>query len=202
MLDAHPEAAGCSHDADVFDSDSGRSLGRFSTIHNGAPLRSGGIELLFDPTYKMLPSATMIRAAFCPSDGFDERLKYTDDWLFDIEVFRHGRCIAIDDVFARYRRHGDNFTTREDQSGVSFEEGLMTMALVTARYPELRRRAGTVAAAIMLGQAPRHAAGRAWGDAARCGLAAYRVGGLSGVIGVGAAVARSMSRRARAPGSS
>jgi len=199
VLDAHPDAAGCSHDADVFDSDSGRPLGRFSTINNGAPLRSGGIELLFDPTYKMLPSATMIRATFCPSGGFDERLKYTNDWLFDIEVFRHGRCIAIDDVFVRYRRHDDNFTTRADQSGVAYEEGLMTMALVTARYPELRRRAGTVATAIMLGQARRHAAGRAWGDAARCGLAAYRVGGLSGVIGVSAAVTRSVMRRSRTP---
>ena len=198
VLDAHPDAAGCSHDADVFDSDSGRSLGRFSTINNGAPLRSGGIELLFDPTYKMLPSATMIRAACCPRDGFDERLKYTNDWLFDIEVFRHGRCIAIDDVLVRYRRHGDNFTTRADRSGVSYEEGLMTMALVTARYPELRRRAGTVAAAIMLGQARRHAAGRAWGDAARCALAAHRVGGLSGLIGVSAAVTRSVRRRAGA----
>ena len=131
-------------------------------------------------------------------DGFDERLKYTNDWLFDIEVFRHGRCIAIDDVLVRDRRHGDNFTTRADRSGVSYEEGLMTMALVTARYPELRRRAGTVAAAIMLGQARRHAAGRAWGDAARCALAAHRAGGVSGLIGVSAAVTRSVRRRARA----
>ena len=31
----------------------------------------------------------------------------------------------------------------------------MTMAIVTARYPELQRRARTVSAAIMLGQARR-----------------------------------------------
>ena len=104
-LDSDRSAAGCSHDAEVFDSDSGRTIGRFSQIHNGSPLRSGGIELWFDPTYRMLPSATMIRSSFCPPAGFDLRLTYTNDWLFDIEVFRHGCCIAIDEALVRYRRH-------------------------------------------------------------------------------------------------
>ncbi len=31
-LDADPSAAGCSHDAEVFDSDSGRTIGRFSQM--------------------------------------------------------------------------------------------------------------------------------------------------------------------------
>jgi len=140
-------------------------------------LRSGGIELWFDPTYRMLPSATMIRAALCPPGGFDERLTYTNDWLFDIEVFRHGRCVAIDDVLVRYRRHGDNFTTRADASGASYEEGMMAMALVTARYPELARRARTMSTALMLGQARRHAARREWGAAAGYGRAAHGMGG-------------------------
>ena len=194
-LQANPDAAGCSHDAEIFDSGSGRALGSFSQVMNGAPLRSGGIELWFDPTYRMLPSATMIRSALCPAGGFEERLKYTNDWLFDIEVFRHGRCIAIDDVLVRYRRHGDNFTTRADESGASFEEGLMTMAIVNARYPHLRRRARIVSAAIMLGQARSCAAKREWSDAARYGVAAYEAGGIVGLVGVGAAVTRSTRRR-------
>jgi glycosyltransferase involved in cell wall biosynthesis len=194
-LQADPDAAGCSHDAEIFDSDSGRALGSFSQVMNGAPLRSGGIELWFDPTYRMLPSATMIRSALCPAGGFEERLKYTNDWLFDIEVFRHGRCIAIDDVLVRYRRHGDNFTTRADESGASFEEGLMAMAIVNARYPHLRRRARIVSAAIMLGQARSCAAKREWSDAARYGAAAYEAGGIAGLVGVGAAVTRSTRRR-------
>jgi glycosyltransferase involved in cell wall biosynthesis len=194
-LQADPDAAGCSHDAEIFDSGSGRALGSFSQVMNGAPLRSGGIELWFDPTYRMLPSATMIRSALCPAGGFEERLKYTNDWLFDIEVFRHGRCIAIDDVLVRYRRHGDNFTTRADESGASFEEGLMAMAIVNARYPHLRRRARIVSAAIMLGQARSRAAKREWSDAARYGVAAYEAGGIAGLVGVGAAVTRSTRRR-------
>jgi len=196
-LDADPAAAGCTHDAEIFDSDSGAAIGRFSQVMSGVPLRSGGIELWFDPTYRMLPSATMIRAALCPRGGFDERLTYTNDWLFDIEVFRRGRCVAIDDVLVRYRRHGDNFTTRADNSGVSYEEGMMTMALVTARYPELARRARTMSTALMLGQARRHAARREWGAAAGYGRAARGMGGLTGMLEVGAAMAHSGLRRKR-----
>jgi glycosyltransferase involved in cell wall biosynthesis len=197
-LDGDRGAAGCSHDAEMFDSDSDRVIGRFSRVANAAPLRSGGIEMWFDPTYKMLPSATMIRSSLCPPGGFDERLAFTNDWLFDIEVFRHGRCIAIDDILVRYRRHDDNFTTRAEESGVSYEEGLITMAIVTARYPQLQRRARTVNAAIMLGQARRRIARRDWRAASRYGIAAYSAGGLTGLLGVASAVIHSALRRRRA----
>ena len=196
-LDADRQAAGCSHDAEMFDSDSGEAIGLFSRVANGSPLRSGGIEMWFDPTYRMLPSATMIRSSRCPDGGFDERLTFTNDWLFDIEVFRHGRCIAIDDVLVRYRRHSDNFTTRAEMSGVSYEEGLMAMAIVTARYPELQRRARTVSAAIMLGQARRHAGRREWRGALRYGAAAYGAGGIAGMLGIAVALIRSTRRRRR-----
>jgi glycosyltransferase involved in cell wall biosynthesis len=193
-LDANPDAAGCSHDAEMFQSEDGSVIGRFSAVANGVPLRSGGIELWFDPTYKMLPSATMIRAALCPPGGFDERLSFTNDWLFDIEVFRHGRCIALDDVLVRYRRHADNFTTRADQSGASYEEGLMAMAIVTARYPQLQRRARKMSTAILLGQARRRLTQREWRDGASYALAAAGTGGLVGLASVAASVARSRGR--------
>jgi glycosyltransferase involved in cell wall biosynthesis len=193
-LDANPDAAGCSHDAEIFQSEDGHVIGRFSHVANGGPLRSGGIELWFDPTYKMLPSATMIRSSLCPPGGFDERLAFTNDWLFDIEVFRHGRCVALDDVLVRYRRHSDNFTTRAGESGVAYEEGLIAMAIATARYPELERRARTMSAAIMLGQARRRAAQREWRSAASYGRAAVGSGGLGGLAAVAAAMARSRAR--------
>jgi glycosyltransferase involved in cell wall biosynthesis len=197
-LDADAQAAGCSHDAEMFDSDSGEVIGRFSRVVNGTPLRSGGIEMWFDPTYKMLPSATMIRASLCPPGGFDERLTFTNDWLFDIEVFRRGRCVALDDVLVRYRRHSENFTTRAASSGVSVEEGLMAMAIVTARYPELQRRARTVNAAILLGQARRRAGGREWRTASQYARAALGAGGPTGLLGIGGAMLGSAKRRRRA----
>jgi glycosyltransferase involved in cell wall biosynthesis len=194
-LDADPRAAGCTHDAEIFDSDSGRTLGRFSQVMNGGPLRSGGIELWFDPTYRMLPSATMIRSSLCPPGGFEQRLAFTNDWFFDIEVFRRGRCIAIDEAFVRYRRHGDNFTTRADESGVSYEEGMMTMALVSARYPELSGRARTVSTALTLGQARRRARAGDWRAAARYAATAWGAGGARGAVGVGCALLRSRAWR-------
>lgn len=189
-LDANPDAAGCSHDAEMFQSEDGHVIGRFSEVANGRRLRSGGIELWFDPTYKMLPSATMIRAAHCPAGGFDERLTFTNDWLFDIEVFRHGRCVALDEVLVRYRRHSDNFTTRAEASGASLEEGLMTMGIVTARHPELARRARTMSAAILLGQARRRIARREWKGALSYASAAAGAGGLRGALGIAAAMGR------------
>jgi glycosyltransferase involved in cell wall biosynthesis len=197
VLDANRDAAGCSHDAEMFDSHSGCVIGRFSQVANGTPLRSGGIEMWFDPTYKMLPSATMIRSSLCPPGGFDERLKFTNDWLFDIEVFHRGSCIALDDVLVRYRRHADNFTTRAEQSGASYEEGLMAMAIVTGRHPQLQRRARTMSTAIMLGQARRRLNGREWRVATSYGAAACGTGGISGILGVTAAIARSAWRRRR-----
>jgi glycosyltransferase involved in cell wall biosynthesis len=197
ILDGDRAIAGCTQDPEKFDSDTGAVIGRFSRVANGGQLRSGDIELWFDPTYKMLPSATMIRSELCPAGGFDERLTFTNDWLFDIEVFRHGRCVAIDDVLVRYRRHGDNFTTRADASGASYEEGMMAMALVTARYPELARSARRMSAAIMLGQARRRAGARAWRAAGRYGAAALGAGGVAGMVGVTAALTRQTLRGRR-----
>jgi glycosyltransferase involved in cell wall biosynthesis len=197
VLDANRNAAGCCHDAEMFDSFSGREIGRFSSVANGAPLRTCGGEMWFDPTYRMLPSATMIRSSLCPPGGFDQRLTYTNDWLFDIEVFRHGPCIAINDALVRYRRHDDNLSTRGETSGVTYEEGLMAMAIVTARYPALQRRARTISTALMLGQARRAVARGEWRVAARHGSGAYGAGGVTGMLDVALATARSRLRRRR-----
>lgn len=194
-LDADPTAAGCTHDAEVFEHPSGHVLGRFSQLVGGAPLRSGGVELWFDPTYRMLPSATMVRRSLCPPGGFDLRLTYTNDWLFDIEVFRHGRCIAIDDVLVRYRRHERNLSARGETSGVTLEESLMAMAIVLARYPELQRGARTITAAVLLGQARRRARAADWRAALRYARAAAGAGGPAGLLGVVAATLRPHRRR-------
>ncbi|HLL91319.1 MAG TPA: glycosyltransferase [Solirubrobacteraceae bacterium] len=194
-LDDEPAAAGCCHDAEMFDAFSGRIMGLFSQVANGSRLHSGGVEMWFDPTYRMLPSATMVRASLLPPGGFDERLTYTNDWLFDIEVFRHGQCVAIDAPLVRYRRHDENLSTRGETSGVTYEEALMAMAMVIARYPALQRRARTVIAALMLGQARRALGRREWAVAVRRTSGACGIGGALGVLGVSRAVARSAIRR-------
>ncbi len=188
-------AAGVVHDAEMFQSETGAVIGRFSEVANGARLRPGGVELWFDPTYRMLPSATMIRSGLCPPGGFDERLRFTNDWLFDIEIFRQGRCRVIDDVLVRYRRHADNFSTRATNDGTSFEEGMMAMALVAARHPELARRARTMRTALLLGQARDHAARRQRGEALRYGRAALTEGGPGAALSIGGQLLRARARR-------
>ena len=192
VLERRPEAVGCCHDAEVFDSESGRVLGSFSSLYNGRPLREGGVELWFDPTYRSLPSATMFRASACPPHGLDIRLRRANDWLFDIEVFRQGICAVIPEILVRYRRHADQMTTDRLRTEW-FEEGLTVMDIVESRYPELRARARTSRAALLLGESRRLARAGRRRDALGRVADAVRAGGALGL----ARVAGHMLRAAR-----
>ena len=193
-LERHPDAVGTVHDAEMFESDTGRVIGRFSEVA-GQPLRSGGVELWFDPTYRMLPSATMFRSAALPAHGFDRRISFANDWLFDIELFTRGRCVALDEVLVRYRRHAGSFTERAQGGGLDFEEGLMVMSIVEARYPQHVAGVRTCRTALLAGEARRRVARRDMRGAARYARAALRDGGIGGGLGVARSIARSNLRR-------
>jgi glycosyltransferase involved in cell wall biosynthesis len=153
LLQARPDVAGCCHDAEVFDSSSGRVYGRFSEVYNGRRgIRDGGVELLLDPAYWMLPSSMMVRSAAIGSFRFDPRIRVANDWLFDIQVFRHARVAGIDDVLVRYRRHERNAT-----SSSSLEDAVIVLALTEALYPELHRLIRRRRIAVMFGEASRRA---------------------------------------------
>lgn len=142
VLRSRPDAVGSCHDADVFESSSGEVLGNFSDLYNGKRgFKEGGVEMWFDANYFMLPSTVMIRAAAAPEHGFDERLRYANDWLFDIEVFRQGKCVPINTVLGKYRRHGNNVTGNEQARERGNEEGMIALSIVDARYPELHKLA-------------------------------------------------------------
>jgi glycosyltransferase involved in cell wall biosynthesis len=151
VLEERQNAIGCCHDAEVFDSASGRAYGRFSEIYNGRRgMRDGGVELLLDPTYMMLPSTMMVRSAAVGSLRFDSRVRVSNDWLFDIQLFRHGRIVGIDDMLARYRRHEQNATS---QTFDALEDALVVLALAEARYPELHRLIRRRRVAAIFGEA-------------------------------------------------
>jgi glycosyltransferase involved in cell wall biosynthesis len=152
-LQSRPDAIGCCHDADVFDSDSGRSYGRFSEVYNGRRgVRDGGVELLLDPAYMMLPSTMMVRSAALDGLRFDQRIRVSNDWLFDIELFRRGQIVGLDDVLARYRRHKRNATS---QTSDALEDALVVLALADARYPDLHRLIRARRIASIFGEASR-----------------------------------------------
>jgi hypothetical protein len=184
----------CAHDAEVFESESGRVLGRFTELYGGRlGVREGGIELQFDPTYFMLPSATMFRMAAAPAHGFYERLRFGNDLLWQIELQRHGPVIAVQDVLVRYRRHAGNITSARATHERTLEEGLMTMAIVQARYPELAKLAHERSAAFFLA-----AARQAKGDRrlmVRYLRSALREGGLIGTTRMAVRMADTRRRR-------
>ena len=142
LLRRRPDVIGCCHDAIVFQSEDMKELGLFSELYSGKKgLQEGGIELFFNPGYKMLPSTMMIRSSFCPPHGFDERLKFVNDILFDIEVYRRGRCAVLQEALGKYRRHGRNWTDSPGIKSAAYEENLLLLGIVQARYPELTKLA-------------------------------------------------------------
>jgi len=138
LLQRRQDAVGCCHDAEVFQSQDGRVIGLFSELNNGKrALREGGVELWFAQNYFMLPSTMMIRADAAPGHGFDERLRYLNDWLFDVEVFRKGKCVPINQVLCKYRRHENNVTGSSDARSIACEETAVALSIIENRYPEL-----------------------------------------------------------------
>jgi glycosyltransferase involved in cell wall biosynthesis len=153
ILESRPDAIGCCHDAEVFDSDSGRAYGRFTEVYNGRPgVRDGGVELLFDTSYLMLPSTMMVRSSAVGDLRFDHRIRVSNDWLFDIELFQRGRIVGLDDVLARYRRHQSNATS---QVSDTLEDALVVLAVADARYPRLGRLVRARRAGAFFGEASR-----------------------------------------------
>jgi glycosyltransferase involved in cell wall biosynthesis len=153
ILQARRDVIGCCHDAEVFDSASGRSYGRFTEVYNGRRgVRDGGVELLLDPSYMMLPSTMMVRSSAVGDLRFDQRIRVSNDWLFDIELFRRGPIVGLDDVLARYRRHRHNATSEVSDT---LEDALVVLALADARYPDLHRLIRTRRVAAIFGEASR-----------------------------------------------
>jgi len=182
------DATGCCHDAEVFDSETGRVYGRFTEVYNGRRgVREGGVELLLDAGYLMLPSTMMVRAAAVQGRRFDPRVRVSNDWFFDIELF-HGRLIiGIDDVLARYRRHERNATS---ETSDVLEDALIVLSLAEARYPELHRSIRRRRVAAIFGEASRRLRSGDWRGGLRYVAVAIGTGRLLGSLAVGLRLVR------------
>lgn len=137
-LTTNLDVIACAHDMEVFNSLTMEILGRFSEVISLKKIKGKiGVEFLFDPTIYLCPSAMMYRKEYIPEHGYDVRLRYANDYLFDIEVFSRGKLGYIDEVIGKYRRHSRNVTGSSDLKKIGFEELLITWSIVMARYPEL-----------------------------------------------------------------
>jgi glycosyltransferase involved in cell wall biosynthesis len=196
VLEARPDATGCCHDADVFDSASGWSYGHFSEVYNGRRgVRSGGVELMLEPGYLMLPSSMMVRSTAIGDLHFDPRIRVSNDWLFDIELFRTGAIIGLDEVLVRYRRHAHNATS---QTSDALEDALVVLAIAEARYPHLHRLIERRRVASILGEVSLRWRQGQHQLAASYFVAAVGAGGLLRSLLVGSALLRVEFGRRRA----
>lgn len=157
-LERNKDAVGCVHDVLMFDSRSGQILGLFSEWNRPKHewgIRSGGVEIWFRHGYRNLPSTLMLRANACPTHGFDERLKYSYNWLFAVEVFKKGRVIGLNEVLGKYRMHESNITKSADLKNIASEENYVATAIAEYRYPELYRLIRNRKQTMLLGGALR-----------------------------------------------
>jgi len=135
----------------------------------------------------------MVRSSAIGALRFDPRVRVSNDWLFDIVLFRHGRIAGLDDVLARYRRHERNATS---QTSDALEDALVVLAVAEARYPELHRLIRRRRVGSLFGEASRRLQAGERRAALRYIAAAAGTGGLLGSFSVGLRLVRvELSRR-------
>lgn len=139
FLRERPQAFGCYHDAEVFSWPADKTLGLFSQLYAGRAASAEKVDCrkMIDPKYQMLPSTVMIRSEHV-RHRFDDRLRFHNDFLFDLEVIvPDGAYWRMDGVFARYRKHEKSIGLDPTTQARMLEENLMVGAIMESRYPYL-----------------------------------------------------------------
>lgn len=124
----------CGHDVEIFESESGDSLGLFSRMM--ALVTGKGAAHWVEHQSPFPPLSIMLRMSAVPEHGFDDRLRIASDWKFWIDCVAAGGAYGyVDGVYTRYRRHATSALTFP--SSQRYEDAFTTLALVEARYPHL-----------------------------------------------------------------
>jgi glycosyltransferase involved in cell wall biosynthesis len=133
-LEADESRVLCTHDVDVFDSTSGRTLHYWSDLFE---LRHGnglGDILTFGHPCIGPGTAIMIRASCMPIAGFDDRLRAASDIKFFYDCLAAGGSFGfIPGVFARYRQHTQNIQRTGRQMLIA--DSWKILELLEAEYP-------------------------------------------------------------------
>ncbi|HEU4743786.1 MAG TPA: glycosyltransferase, partial [Anaerolineales bacterium] len=133
FMRAHPDCTISSHDVDVFDSGSGKTLYLWSQRFGQ---REGGMRELVRYGNYLSSVSVMVRRTHLPAYGYDDRIRIGSDWLLWLETLSrgNGRICYLGEVLARYRRHTGNLT---NAFGWKYEDQLITLSLVEAKWPHL-----------------------------------------------------------------
>lgn len=128
----NPDAAICHTKTEEFESSTGAILS--FTPERATPRNSPaglGEFLRKPPVY--VGSSFLIPRWAVPAAGFDERVKWVSDWLFLLDVLSKGRMGYIDEVLTRYRRHGDNVTSKIN---AMFLDVMRACDIAEEKYPD------------------------------------------------------------------
>jgi len=138
-LNLNTDLVACTHDVDVFNSKTGKSLGKFSEIISFKKKVNEelSVKSLFDPSLFLSASAVMYRSEKIPPNGFDTRLKYLNDFLFNVEILMKGNLGYIDEVLGTYRIHGNNVTSSQEAKMMGYEDTMIAFSIILSKYPEL-----------------------------------------------------------------
>ncbi len=134
-LEQDPRRVLCSHDVEVFDSDTGVAMYRWSQVK--ALTAGHAVSDFIRDGNPFHPLANMVRASAIPPGGYDARILLASDWKFFVEcVARGGGTFGfIDGVWARYRQWPGNISKREEEM---LHDLLLTLDFFEAEYPEAR----------------------------------------------------------------
>jgi glycosyltransferase involved in cell wall biosynthesis len=128
----NPAAVLCYTNVAIFDSATNRVLGlQHARLRNR--YRKGGVEQMFVSATFFAGCSVMIRRSAVPPHGYDERLAVVSDWLFWVDVARHGSIGYIDEVLSRYRTHPGNVSKRPREM---LADELRSFDILESRYPE------------------------------------------------------------------
>lgn len=132
FMEQHPDCVISYHNLDVFESQTGKSLGFFNSgKHCNHPHKGSVAKLIEYGTFCGACSVMMVREA-CPSYGFHALIPVASDWFHYIETASNGGSVRyLPEVLGRYRRHSGNVT---NTSGISIDQ-MVTLALVDHKYP-------------------------------------------------------------------
>jgi glycosyltransferase involved in cell wall biosynthesis len=133
-MEANRRCAICYHDIELFDSDSGRTLHRWSDVDRQ---RRGDFSTLVRHGHFNAAISSMVRATQSPK-RFDASIPIASDWLYYVECLAWGGTIEpIPGLYARQRRHADNVTgpMARAQPAQLFVEHLESCAVILGRWP-------------------------------------------------------------------
>jgi glycosyltransferase involved in cell wall biosynthesis len=165
----------CYTNSELFDSDTGRSLGFTNSGRYSHTPREGGAETLVEGDNFICGSSGFVRRSMAPPHGFRREVGNSSDWLFWIESAINGRIRYIPEPLARYRRHATNVTRLADLG----ETQITLLDLVATLYPDLAPRVRKGRAAILYAWGIRDVRRKSWKEGRLRLLASLRNGWCS-----------------------